>query len=438
MGIVRVFLWFSNYRSNKNIYNGDLAINSIIYSFIQNWRNTLQESMLADLLRGADEVLVEQELVKKLEEERPLRIKAGFDPTAPDLHLGHTVLINKLKQFQDYGHEVLFLIGDFTGMIGDPTGKNATRKPLSRDEVIENARTYEQQIFKILDPTKTLVMFNSSWMNAMSPANLIQLAAKHTVARMLERDDFSKRFKSGQPIAIHEFLYPLIQGYDSVAMKADVELGGTDQKFNLLVGRQLQEVFGQKPQVVITMPILEGLDGGQKMSKSLNNYIGITDSADDMFGKLMSISDQLMWRYFELLSFRSMTEVRQWRHECELGANPRNYKVKLAQEIIERFHDAAAADKALENFEARFQRGALPDEIDEVELKSKDGQYGIANLLKDAGLTGSTSEAIRMINQGAVKIDGEKVSDPKLEIAPGAKHIYQIGKRKFLRVKITS
>jgi tyrosyl-tRNA synthetase len=398
----------------------------------------LQESILADLLRGADEVLVEQELVKKLEEGRPLRIKAGFDPTAPDLHLGHTVLINKLKQFQDFGHEVLFLIGDFTGMIGDPTGKNATRKPLSRDDVIENARTYEQQIFKILDPTKTLVMFNSSWMNAMSPAELIQLAAKHTVARMLERDDFSKRFKSGQPIAIHEFLYPLIQGYDSVAMKADVELGGTDQKFNLLVGRQLQEVFGQKPQVVITMPILEGLDGVQKMSKSLNNYIGITDSPDDMFGKIMSISDHLMWRYFELLSFRSVTEIRQWRQECELGVNPRDYKVKLAQEIIERFHDAASAHKALENFEARFQRGAMPDEIGEVELKSKDGHYGIANLLKDAGLTGSTSEAIRMINQGAVKIDGEKVSDPKLDIKPGANHVYQIGKRKFIRVKIIS
>lgn len=398
----------------------------------------MQESILADLLRGADEVLVEQELVKKLEERRPLRIKAGFDPTAPDLHLGHTVLINKLKQFQDLGHEVLFLIGDFTGMIGDPTGKNATRKPLSRDEVIENAKTYEQQIFKILDPTKTLVMFNSSWMNAMSPVDLIQLAAKHTVARMLERDDFNKRFKSGQPIAIHEFLYPLIQGYDSVAMKADVELGGTDQKFNLLVGRQLQEVFGQKPQVVITMPILEGLDGVQKMSKSLNNYIGITDSADNMFGKIMSISDQLMWRYFELLSFRPMTEVRQWRQECELGANPRDYKVKLAQEVVERFHDAASAQKALENFEARFQRGAMPDEIEEVELKIKDSHYGIANLLKDAGLTSSTSESIRMINQGAVKIDGEKVSDPKLELSLGAAHVYQVGKRKFMRVKITA
>jgi len=398
----------------------------------------LQEDVLASLLRGTDEVLVKQELIKKLEEGRPLRIKAGFDPTAPDLHLGHTVLINKLKQFQDLGHEVLFLIGDFTGMIGDPTGKNVTRKPLTRDEVIDNAKTYEEQIFKILDPTKTLVMFNSSWMNAMSPADLIQLAAKHTVARMLERDDFSKRFKSGQPIAIHEFLYPLIQGYDSVAMKADVELGGTDQKFNLLVGRQLQEVFGQKPQVVITMPILEGLDGVQKMSKSLNNYIGIADAADDMFGKLMSISDELMWRYFELLSFRPMTEIKLWRQECEQGANPRNYKVKLAQEVIERFHSAAAASKALENFEARFQRGAMPEEMDELELKVEGVGYCIANLLKDAGLTSSTSEAIRLINQGAVKIDGEKVSDPKLEIAVNAENVYQVGKRKFARVKINA
>jgi tyrosyl-tRNA synthetase len=393
---------------------------------------------LASLLRGTDEVLVKQELIKKLEEGRPLRIKAGFDPTAPDLHLGHTVLINKLKQFQDLGHEILFLIGDFTGMIGDPTGKNVTRKPLTRDEVLSNAKTYQDQVFKILDPDKTQVLFNSSWMNAMSPADLIQLAAKHTVARMLERDDFSKRFKSGQSIAIHEFLYPLIQGYDSVVMKADVELGGTDQKFNLLVGRQLQEVYGQKPQVVITMPILEGLDGVQKMSKSLNNYIGIADTADDMFGKLMSISDELMWRYFELLSFRPMLEIKAWIQECEQGANPRNYKVKLAQEIIERFHDAAAAIRALENFEARFQRGAMPEEMDEFELKSEAGRYCIANLLKDAGLVNGTSEAIRMINQGAVKIDGEKVSDPKLEILVGTENIYQVGKRKFARIKITA
>ena len=398
----------------------------------------MQEQVLATLLRGTDEVLVEHELVKKLQEGRPLRIKAGFDPTAPDLHLGHTVLINKLKQFQDLGHEVLFLIGDFTGMIGDPTGKNVTRKPLTREQVLENAQTYQEQIFKILDPAKTQVMFNSTWMNAMSPADLIQLAAKHTVARMLERDDFSKRFKGGQPIAIHEFLYPLIQGYDSVAMKADVELGGTDQKFNLLVGRQLQEVFGQKPQVVITMPILEGLDGVQKMSKSLNNYIGIADPADDMFGKLMSISDDLMWRYFELLSFRPMTEINAWRLECENGANPRDYKVKLAQEIIERFHDAAAAEKALENFEARFQRGAIPDEMDELTLSTEGTGYSIANLLKDAGLASSTSEAIRMINQGAVKIEGEKVTDTKLEVAVATENVFQVGKRKFARVKIVA
>ncbi len=398
----------------------------------------MQQEVLANLLRGVDEVLVKDELIKKLEEGRPLRIKAGFDPTAPDLHLGHTVLINKLKQFQDLGHEVLFLIGDFTGMIGDPTGKNVTRKPLTRDAVIENAKTYEEQIFKILDPTKTLVMFNSSWMNAMSPADLIQLAAKHTVARMLERDDFNKRFKGGQPIAIHEFLYPLVQGYDSVAMKADVELGGTDQKFNLLVGRQLQEMYGQKPQVVITMPILEGLDGVQKMSKSLNNYIGIADAPDDMFGKLMSISDQLMWRYFELLSFRPIAEINTWKTECEQGANPRNYKVKLAQEIVERFHNHDAAVKALENFEARFQRGALPDDMPEIELKIEGSHFTLANLLKEAGLVASTSEAIRMINQDAVKIDGEKVTDAKIELALDVDHVYQVGKRKFARVKITS
>jgi len=396
----------------------------------------LQEDILAYLLRGTDEVLIEQELIKKLGEGRPLRIKAGFDPTAPDLHLGHTVLINKLKQFQDLGHEILFLIGDFTGMIGDPTGKNITRKPLTKDQVMANAQTYQEQVFKILDPDKTQIMFNSTWMNAMSPADLIQIAAKYTVARMLERDDFNKRFKGGQSIAIHEFLYPLIQGYDSVAMKADVELGGTDQKFNLLMGRHLQEVFGQKPQIVMTMPILEGLDGVQKMSKSLNNYIGIADSADDIFGKLMSISDQLMWRYFELLSFRPMNEIRSWMQECEQGANPRDYKVKLAQEIIERFHSAEAARKALESFEARFQRGAMPDDMEELEVKVAGTSYCIANLLKDAGLTASTSESIRMINQGAVKIDGEKISDPKLEIAVNERHVYQVGKRKFARVEI--
>jgi tyrosyl-tRNA synthetase len=396
----------------------------------------LNTTDLAELLRGTHEVLLEAELIKKLAENRPLRIKAGFDPTAPDLHLGHTVLINKLKQFQDAGHEILFLIGDFTGMIGDPTGKNATRKPLSREDVEANAKTYQDQIFKILDPEKTTVMFNSTWMNEMSSAELIQLAAKNTVARMLERDDFHKRFTGNQPIAIHEFLYPLIQGYDSVAMKADVELGGTDQKFNLLMGRQLQEAFGQKPQVVMMMPILEGLDGVQKMSKSLNNYIGIADVPDEMFGKIMSISDELMWRYFELLSFRPMSEIAAWNAECENGANPRDYKVKLAQEIITRFHDEAAAVKALENFEARFQRGAIPDEMDEVELKIDGELLGIANLLKEANLTASTSEAIRMINQGAVKIDSAKVENPKLEIAAGSTHVYQVGKRKFARVSV--
>lgn len=397
---------------------------------------TIKPTDLSELLRGTHEVLLEAELIKKLAENRPLRIKAGFDPTAPDLHLGHTVLINKLKQFQDAGHEILFLIGDFTGMIGDPTGKNVTRKPLTREEVAANAETYQTQIFKILDPEKTTVMFNSTWMNAMSSAELIQLAAKNTVARMLERDDFHKRFTHNQPIAIHEFLYPLIQGYDSVAMKADVELGGTDQKFNLLMGRQLQESFGQKPQVVMTMPILEGLDGVQKMSKSLNNYIGIADTPDEMFGKIMSISDELMWRYFELLSFRPMREIAAWNGDCQNGANPRDFKVKLAQEIITRFHDEAAAIKALDNFEARFQRGAIPDEMPEVALNIEGASLGIANLLKEADLTSSTSEAIRMINQGAVKIDGEKVENAKLEIAANSQHVYQVGKRKFARVKL--
>jgi len=401
--------------------------------------NKLQEDVLELLKRGTEEILLEAQLVKKLSENRPLRIKAGFDPTAPDLHLGHTVLINKLKQFQDLGHEVLFLIGDFTGMIGDPTGKNATRKPLTKEQVIENAKSYQEQVFKILDPDKTKIMFNSEWMNEMSPAEFVQLTAKHTVARMLERDDFSKRYKGGQPIAIHEFLYPLIQGYDSVAMKADLELGGTDQKFNLLVGRQLQEVYGQSPQVVMTMPILEGLDGVQKMSKSLNNYIGISDAPNDMFGKIMSISDDLMWRYFELLSFRPMDEVNAWHEECDAGANPRNYKVKLAQEIIARFHDEAAAIKALEDFEAQFKRGAIPDDINEVELSAAgEDAYAIASLLKDAGLTSSTSDSNRMIKQGAVKIDGEKIADNKLLISVGTEHIYQVGKRKFAKVKINA
>ena len=386
--------------------------------------------------RGAEEILVESELLDKLKTGRTLRIKAGFDPTAPDLHLGHTVLINKLRQFQDLGHEVLFLIGDFTGMIGDPTGKSATRPPLTRDEVIENARTYEQQIFKILDPEKTLVMFNSSWMNDMSSAELIELAAKHTVARMLERDDFSKRYQSGQSISIHEFLYPLIQGYDSVAMKADVELGGTDQKFNLLVGRELQRHYGQAQQTVITMPILEGLDGVQKMSKSLNNYIGISETPDEVFGKLMSISDDLMWRYFELLSFRPMNEIEGFKQEITEGKNPRDIKFLLGEEIVERFHDAAAAKQARENFIARFQQGAMPEDIPEKSLPAPDGVLAIANVLKEAGLTSSTSEALRMIRQGAVKIDGEKVTDTKQEIASGTTHVYQVGKRRFARVSV--
>ena len=397
---------------------------------------TSLEDSLALIKRGADEILVEAELVEKLKKNKPLRIKAGFDPTAPDLHLGHTVLINKLRQFQDLGHEVLFLIGDFTGMIGDPTGKSATRPALTRDDVIENARSYEQQIFKILDPTKTLVMFNSSWMNEMNPADLIQLAAKHTVARMLERDDFSKRYKNGQPIAIHEFLYPLIQGYDSVAMKADVELGGTDQKFNLLVGRELQKHYGQDPQVVITMPILEGLDGVQKMSKSLNNYIGIDDAPDEMFGKIMSISDELMWRYFELLSFLPEEDIEKFKQDIEEGINPRDIKFVLGEEIVARFHSTEEATQARENFIARFQKGAMPDDIPEKEITATNGKLAIANLLKEAGLVQSTSEAFRMIKQGAVKIDGEKVTDKGLEIELGNEHIYQVGKRRFAKVKL--
>ena len=387
--------------------------------------------------RGSEEILIESELLDKLKSGRSLRIKAGFDPTAPDLHLGHTVLINKLRQFQDLGHEVLFLIGDFTGMIGDPTGKSATRPPLTRDDVIENARTYEQQIFKILDPEKTLVMFNSSWMNDMSSAELIELAAKHTVARMLERDDFSKRYQSGQSISIHEFLYPLIQGYDSVAMKADVELGGTDQKFNLLVGRELQKHYGQSPQTVITMPILEGLDGVQKMSKSLNNYIGISEAPDEMFGKLMSISDELMWRYFELLSFRPLSEIEGFKQEMAEGKNPRDIKFLLGEEIVARFHDATAAKQAKENFIARFQQGAMPDDMPETTLLAPEGVLPIANVLKEAGLTSSTSEALRMIRQGAVKIDGEKLTDTKKEIASGTTHVYQVGKRRFARVTLS-
>jgi len=394
------------------------------------------QAQLVEIKRGAEELLLEDELIKKLQEGKSLRIKAGFDPTAPDLHLGHTVLLNKLRQFQNLGHEVMFLIGDFTAMIGDPTGKSATRPPLTRDDVIENAKTYEQQIFKVLDPEKTLVMFNSSWMNEMSSADLVQLAGKHTVARMLERDDFSKRYSAGQSISIHEFLYPLIQGYDSVAMKADVELGGTDQKFNLLVGRQLQESFGQKPQVVLTMPILEGLDGVQKMSKSLNNYIAINDAPDDQFGKVMSISDDLMWRYFELLSFRSLSEIESWRAEVGEGKNPRDVKFELAKELVARFHGDTAAEQALQNFINRFQKGAMPDEIEEKSVESVDGVIGVAALLKGAGLTASTSDAMRMIKQGAVRIDGERIEDSRLQLAVNSEHTYQVGKRRFAKVKV--
>lgn len=385
--------------------------------------------------RGADDILLEESLIKKLERGKPLKIKAGFDPTAPDLHLGHTVLINKLRQFQELGHEVTFLIGDFTGMIGDPTGKNVTRQALTREEVLKNAETYQDQIFKILDREKTVIRFNSEWMVEMGAAGLIQLAAKHTVARMLERDDFNKRYKSGQPIAIHEFLYPLVQGYDSVALRSDVELGGTDQKFNLLVGRQLQEIYGQEPQVVLTMPILEGLDGVQKMSKSLNNYIGIADQPDDMFGKIMSISDELMWRYYELLSFRPMSEVNDLQRRVNEGMNPRDAKVMLAEELIERFHDKAAAIRAHENFVARFQQGAMPDDMPELSLTAEGG-LPIANLLKEADLVSSTSEALRMIKQGAVKIDGEKIDDRNMVVSKGTSHIYQVGKRRFAKVTL--
>ena len=386
--------------------------------------------------RGTNEILLKEDLVAKLGRGAPLRVKAGFDPTAPDLHLGHTVLVNKLRQFQDLGHEVLFLIGDFTATIGDPTGKSTTRPPLTRDDVLENAKTYEHQIFKILDPEKTTVLFNSTWMGEMSAADLIQLSARHTVARMLERDDFEKRYRGGQPIAIHEFLYPLVQGYDSVALKADVELGGTDQKFNMLVGRQLQSAYGQEPQVVITMPILEGLDGVEKMSKSLGNYIGISETPEDIFGKVMSISDALMWRYFELLSFRPMSEIESWRDEAGRGANPRDFKVKLAEEIVGRFHGAGAARQAHERFVAQFKQGAIPDNIPELDLAAPDGSLPIANLLKDAALTESTSEALRMIKQGAVRIDGERVSDRSLTMQTGETHVFQVGKRRFARVTV--
>jgi len=396
------------------------------------------ENAIAIIGRGTQEILVEDALHDKLSQGRPLRIKAGFDPTAPDLHLGHTVLINKLRQFQELGHQVLFLIGDFTGMIGDPTGKSATRAPLTRDQVIANAKTYEQQVFRILDPERTQVLFNSRWMDEMRAADLVQLAAQHTVARMLERDDFATRFKSEQSIAIHEFLYPLVQGYDSVVLEADIELGGTDQKFNLLVGRRLQEAYGQPPQVVITLPILEGLDGVRKMSKSLGNYIGITDAPEDMFGKLMSISDQLMWRYSELLSVRPMSEIEAWRRAVAEGENPRDIKFGLAMELVSRFHDPSAAQRAKEDFIARFRNKTMPEDMPQIILPAWDGgRLPIANLLKEAGLVKSTSEAMRQIDQGAVRVDGERIDDRKLNIAAGTTHSYQVGKRRFARVRVT-
>jgi tyrosyl-tRNA synthetase len=395
------------------------------------------EASLALIQRGTEEILLPAALRKKLEEGRPLRVKAGFDPTAPDLHLGHTVLINKLRQFQELGHHILFLIGDFTGMIGDPTGKSATRKPLTRDEIKANAATYQEQVFRILDPARTEVVFNSQWMDALGAAGLIQIAARHTVARMLERDDFAKRYRGGQPIAVHEFLYPLIQGYDSVALRADIELGGTDQKFNLLVGRQLQESYGQEPQVVITLPLLEGLDGVQKMSKSLGNYIGITEPPDDMFGKIMSLSDQLMWRYFELLSAREMSVIEAWRASVQEGANPRDIKFELAAEMVTRFHSAEAARLAQERFIARFQQGVIPEDLLEIAVAAGDsGGLSIARLLKDAGLVKSTSEALRLIGQGGVRIDGDRVEDPHLMCPVDAVHIYQVGKRRVAKVRV--
>lgn len=409
------------------------AAAGVVYGIIGNTMEGLWE-----IRRGTDEILSEPELVEKLRLSRPLRVKAGFDPTAPDLHLGHTVLINKLRQFQALGHHVMFLIGDFTGMIGDPTGKNVTRKPLTREEIDANAATYREQIYKILDPDQTEICFNSAWMQKMDAAGVIGLAARHTVARMLERDDFEKRYKSGQPIAIHEFLYPLVQGYDSVAMKADVELGGTDQKFNMLVGRQLQEQFGQPPQVVLTMPILEGLDGIQKMSKSLGNYIGIAEAPNEVFGKLMSISDTLMWRYFELLSLdKAAADIAAMRKRAVAGeANPRDFKVELAMEIVARFHGAAAAEAAAEDFDRRFRQGEMPEQMPELELPAAGGVLPLPSLLKAAGLTKSTSEALRMIRQSAVRMDGERVEDPGLEVRAGSTHVYQVGKRRFARVTL--
>ncbi len=391
----------------------------------------------AELKRGTEEILLEDELLEKLKTGKPLKIKAGFDPTAPDLHLGHTVLINKLRLFQQLGHEVIFLIGDFTGMIGDPSGKNVTRKQLTKEQVLANAETYKAQVFKILDPSKTTVAFNSTWMDKLGAAGMLKLASRQTVARMMERDDFKKRYANGQAIAIHEFMYPLVQGWDSVALEADVELGGTDQKFNLLMGRELQKSEGQRPQTVMMTPLLEGLDGVQKMSKSLGNYIGITDSPADMFGKIMSISDELMWRYYELLSFKSIELIEGYKIDIANGKNPRDVKIYLAKELIARFHNDAAAESAHQEFINRFQKGAIPDDMPELDVKTESGEIAIANLLKEAGLVASTSEAYRMIKQGAAKIDGEKITDKSLTIASGTQAVYQVGKRKFARVTIS-
>jgi len=395
---------------------------------------SVQES-LAIINRGCEELIVGQEMADKLATGRPLRVKAGFDPTAPDLHLGHTVLINKMRQFQDLGHQVTFLIGDFTGMIGDPTGKNTTRPPLSREQIAENARTYKAQVFKILDPQKTEVAFNSTWFDRMNAADLIRLAARHTVARMLERDDFGKRYRGNQPIAIHEFLYPLVQGYDSVALRADIELGGTDQKFNLLVGRELQKDYDQSPQCILTMPLLEGLDGANKMSKSLGNYVGINEPPEQIFGKLMSISDELMWRYIELLSFEPMSVIDKWKAEVAAGRNPRDIKVAFAKEIVARFHDPAAAQHALANFEARFKQGEIPEDMPEHSVEAIK-MHTLPQILKHVGLTASTSEAMRMIEQGGVRLDGEKVSEKALVLSKGQEVVLQVGKRKFGRVKL--
>ena len=394
------------------------------------------QTALAEIKRGVDEILPEEDLIEKLKSGKTLTIKAGFDPTAPDLHLGHTVLINKLRTFQQLGHKVVFLIGDFTGLIGDPTGKNVTRKPLSKDQVLENAKTYQEQVFKILDEDKTEIRFNSEWMDELGAAGMIKLAASQTVARMLERDDFKKRYNNNQPIAIHEFLYPLVQGWDSVALESDVELGGTDQRFNLLMGRELQKEQGQKQQSIVMVPLLEGLDGVQKMSKSLNNYIGITDAPNDMFGKVMSISDDLMWRYYDLISFRPLEEIAELKARVEGGENPRDIKIMLAKEIIARFHDDAAAEGAHQDFIQRFQKNAIPDDMPELEVALGEEGIAIGNLLKEAKLVGSTSDAMRMIKQGAVKINGDKVEDTRLVLTEKGENVYQVGKRKFARITL--